>query len=178
MKPSRQRRPLALIAIALLATAADWVGSVSAASGFDPRAITFVNLFRDTCMNHFARPQALRADLDEQGFQAVPAANASFFLGGIAGRTWVIARAGGRFVVASRDDGVCTVFARQATEADVQLFFKALVKSTASPALPTMQNPDKILKTPSGFVNYISYALYLIQGGESADQSRSGGQRQ
>jgi hypothetical protein len=58
------------------------------------------------------------------------------------------------------------------------LFFKALVKSTASPALPTMQNPDKILKTPSGFVNYISYALYLIQGGESADQSRSGGQRQ
>jgi hypothetical protein len=116
--------------------------------------MAFVNLFRDTCMQHLAKPQALRADLDAKGLNAVPPADTGPFLGGHAGQTWVIPD---NSVVALRDDGVCAVFARQAVDRDVQLFFNALVQATESPALPTFRNPDKHLQTPTGPVTYISY---------------------
>jgi len=133
------------------------MGRAAAAAGFDPRAIAFVNLYRDTCMDHLNKPAALRSDLDGQGWQSVPSQDASFFLQGAPGRTWAVTKSAENFVVALRDDGICAVFAHSAKQGDVELFFNALVKSTAATGLPTERHPDKVLQTSNGPVRYTSY---------------------
>ena len=146
--------------VVLGATALVWLGSIAratAAAGFDTRAIAFVNLYRDTCMNHLNKPAALRSDLEGQGWRPVSSQYASFFLQGKPGRTWAMAKSGGNFVVALRDDGICAVFARSAKQNDVELFFNALVRSTEAAGLPTERRPDKVLQTPNGPVRYTSY---------------------
>ncbi|MGH8141392.1 MAG: NMCC_0638 family (lipo)protein, partial [Steroidobacteraceae bacterium] len=79
------------------------------------------------------------------------------FLQGVPGQTWAVTKSGGNFVVALRDDGICAVFARRAKQADVELFFNALVRSTAATGLPTQRRPDKVLQTPNGPIRYTSY---------------------
>jgi hypothetical protein len=120
-------------------------------------ALGFVNLFHDACMVYLGQDQALDATLDRNGFKILPADAAADYLQGSSGLAWAAPNSLGELVVALRDDGSCAVFARRAREADVQTAFDALARASASPVLPVIRQPDRIVDSPTGPANYRSY---------------------
>lgn len=117
----------------------------------------FVNLFHDACMVYMGQDQALDAILERNGFRILPMGPATAYLQGGTGLAWAAPKSLGDLVVAVRDDGICAVFARRASEAQVREAFDGLVRAAASPVLPVMREPDRVLDSPTGPMNFASY---------------------
>ena len=144
----------AALAVALPALAA--IPS-RAAPGSDVSALGFVNLFHDSCMVYLGQDQALNATLERNGFKILPVDASTDYLQGSTGIAWAAPRSLGELVVALRDDGTCAVFARRVHQAQVQSAFDGLARASASPVLPVIRQPDRVVDAPSGPANYRSY---------------------
>lgn len=147
----------AALALALPALAALPGSPSRAADDAQAVALGFVNLFHDSCMLYLGQEQSLDATLERNGFRILPPDAAEEFLEGSSGIAWAAPKALGELVVALRDDGSCAVYARHVREAQVQTAFDGLARATASPVLPVVREPDRVIDTPSGPANYHSY---------------------
>jgi len=99
MRPYSRRRRIGLALGTIVGVIAlSGNGQSRAANGFDPRAVTFVNLFRDTCMEHLAHPLALRSFMDAHGWKPLPSASSGYFLRGATGQAWAMTIADGNYV--------------------------------------------------------------------------------
>jgi hypothetical protein len=147
-------RTSALLLAAVLSSAP--LGAIAQGSG-DASAF-FVQLYATTCMKHYAKPEAMKADLEAAGAPTLPAETARAFLGGRAGTAW--ARSGpdgGKLVVSLRDDGVCAVFAQQADTINIEQQFTAVVSTSPAP-LTASREQDEHGMAPTGPIHTLSYA--------------------
>ncbi|WP_266169228.1 NMCC_0638 family (lipo)protein [Dyella subtropica] len=147
----RLRSLLSGIAL-LLASTAGQAQDATDASAF------FVKLYATTCMKHYAKPEALKAEFEAAKTPALADATAKNFLGGMPGTAWARSGPGdGKFVVSLRDDGVCAVFAQQADAINVEQQFTALVSSSPAP-LKASPEQDERGMAPTGPIHTLSYA--------------------
>ncbi|GAB2652875.1 hypothetical protein GCM10027193_02770 [Arenimonas aestuarii] len=102
------------------------------------------DLFAGTCMKHFHSQDHLRAFMGEVGAPEAPPEKAEFFLGGKPGKAWFVIARSTAYVVALRDDTVCTVFAQRADPDDVRTAFSALVGTTPEPLVATAQDAAEL----------------------------------
>ena len=147
----------ALLALLTLLSLLSFPRPAQTANAPDARAITFVNLFHDTCMVYLGQDQALDATLERNGFKILPAAASADFLQGADGLAWAAPKSLGEFVVAVLDEGICEVFAHQARAADVRQAFDGLARASASPVLPVVRQSDRVLDTSTGPVDLSTY---------------------
>jgi hypothetical protein len=97
----------------------------------EPQEEVFTTLFAATCMKHFYAPDELRAEMSSAPvLQGEPS---QFFLGGKLGTAWAVGIAGGKYVVAWREDNVCAVYAQRASAAEVHANFVSLVATAPEP---------------------------------------------
>jgi hypothetical protein len=94
---------------------------------------TFTMLFASTCMEHFYSQDQLRAQMVSLNARVLSGDRATFFLGGEHGTAWAVLRAGQRYVIALRDDGICAAYAQHANVDEVQEGFIGLVSSSPAP---------------------------------------------
>jgi len=123
----------------------------------EQKAQGFIDVFLTTCLKHYGKPDALRADLDQRRLPQVPAQYASFFLNGKEGHAWSATNPMGEYVISLRADGVCAVFARRAKDTEVQKLFATLVEGLAIPPMTVKKEEDKSSMTPNGPTRYVSY---------------------
>lgn len=150
--PPKRRRVLGAAGVL-----AALVPVVSAAQVSGPPSDPFTSLFAQTCMQHHAAPDALRAMLGRWGAAELPAEAAVPFLGGGAGTAWALARADVRYAVSLQSNGVCAVFAQRADVAAVRRHFAALVSTSPAP-LVAREVPPPGSAPNGGALRTISYA--------------------
>lgn len=151
MSPKRRRVLGAATFLAAL------VPVVSTAQVSAPSSDPFTSLFAQTCMQHHAAPEALRAMLGEWGAAELPAEAAAPFLGGGAGTAWALVRADVRYAVALQSTGICAVFAQRADVAAVRRHFAAIVAASPAP-LVAHELPSPASAPNAGALRTISYA--------------------
>ncbi|HDS1578839.1 hypothetical protein [uncultured Stenotrophomonas sp.] len=111
---------LAMLAPAGLARAAD-------------AATVFGGLFTDTCLAAFNDPGKVEAFMEARGLAALPDGIARNFLRGNSGKAWAIVLGEANYAVAQTDEGLCSVFARQAQAEAVTAEFERLLKHIPAP---------------------------------------------
>jgi hypothetical protein len=124
----------------------------------DNAADAFVSLFNGTCVRFYGAPDKLRADLESRKVPAVDEAHRAPFLHEEAGQAWSLSNGKGDFVVALRESGGCSVFARRAKDVDVQLLFATLVQQIQMPGAPMTKIADKHDPSAVGETHYVAYA--------------------
>ena len=117
----------------------------------------FTALFASTCMKHFYSQDELRAEMSAERADVLRGEPSSFFLGGKSGTAWSVLIAGGKYVVALRDDSVCAVFAQRAPVAEVQTNFVSLVATAPE---PLVASPRDATGPNSGALKTIAYSWY------------------
>jgi hypothetical protein len=124
----------------------------------DAGAQAFVSLFSSTCVKYYRAPDKLSEDLTGKGLPLVDPEHGSPFLHDVPGKAWSISDEHGEFVVALNDKGVCSVFARRAKDADVQLLFATLVQRIQVPDAVMTKVVDKQTDSQIGTTHYVAYA--------------------
>ncbi|MEO8308697.1 MAG: hypothetical protein ABI616_11735 [Pseudomonadota bacterium] len=115
---------------------------------------SFVALYSTTCMKYYNSAEKLRATMKEGGMTELTGAGSAFFLARQTGIAWRVPIEGESYVVALRQDGICTVFAEHAAIETVRKDFTKLV-SKATPPVQAVSLPGG----PSGTaVQTITYA--------------------
>ena len=101
----------------------------------DPKATFFTNTFSSLCMKNINDFEILRAQLLKT-FPSFPKDQAAHFLNGMEGDAWPAPTTLGSFVI-SLPNGVrmCSVYARRASQVDVEKSFLALVSAPPQPLL-------------------------------------------
>ncbi|MFP8966292.1 NMCC_0638 family (lipo)protein [Pokkaliibacter sp. CJK22405] len=94
------------------------------------QANDFAQLFVNTCMAHFGDVPGLLEKLQSSTRQ-IPANLNGAFLGGGEGVAFAIPNKIGRYVVALRTDGICSVFVHEADVATMEKRFTAIATNTA-----------------------------------------------
>lgn len=102
------------------------------------------DLFAGTCMKHFYSQDGLRAFMGDIGAPEAPPEKVEFFLGGSPGKAWFVIAPSTAYVVALRDDTVCTVFAQRADPDEVQAGFLALVGTAPEPLVAAEQDAAEL----------------------------------
>lgn len=98
-----------------------------------PPPVSISILFADTCMKHFYSQDKLRQLMGDIGAPEAPPEKAAFFLGGASGKAWFVVSPSGAYVVALRDDTICSVFAQRADADHVRSGFSGLVSTAPEP---------------------------------------------
>jgi len=124
----------------------------------DDTADAFVSLFNGTCVAFYGEPDKLRADLEGRKLPLVDDAHRTPFLHEDAGQAWSLSDDRGDFVIALRERGGCSVFARRAKDSDVQRLFAALVQQIQVPGAPITKIADKLDPSAVGETHYVAYA--------------------
>lgn len=112
-------------------------------------------LFAMTCMKYFTAPDELKAEMQRRNAPVIDGQMASFFLHDTPGTAWAVRMPSGKFIVSWRNEGVCSVFAQEASVADAESHFTALVSSAPAPLTAVEQagvGPN------AGGLHSISYA--------------------
>jgi hypothetical protein len=115
----------------------------------------FMAVFTTTCMKYYDSSDKLRAAMKASGTAALTGDAAAFFLSRRPGTAWGVSAQERRYIVALRDDGICTVFAQQADVDAVRQGFTRLV-SKASPPLEARSLPGG--PSGGGVVQTTTYA--------------------
>jgi len=124
----------------------------------DSTAEAFVSVFNGTCVKFYGSPDKLRADLESRKLPLVEEARRPPFLHEEAGQAWSLSNGKGDFVIALRQTGGCSVFARRANDVDVQLLFSTLVQRIQVPGAPMLKVADKHDPSAAGDTHYVAYA--------------------
>lgn len=92
---------------------------------------SFIPLFASTCMKYYYSQDELRSKLSSR--PKLPDNVKSYFLNGVDGDAWPILESGKKYVLVLRNDGVCSLFAKEADSKLVQAEFKATVGTAPKP---------------------------------------------
>ncbi|NTV10578.1 MAG: hypothetical protein HGA47_07365 [Zoogloea sp.] len=136
------------------------------ADGPDSKANYFSNLYASLCMKNLNDLEALRTSLVGKGLPRFPPEQAGLFLRGNAGDAWPVPFDGttGNFVVALfSDKSFCAVYARRATQADVERQFVQLVGTAPAPLVSEVKQDATANTGRNGKTHTISYTWSLPQ---------------
>ena len=139
----------------------------------DSTADGFISLFNGTCVKFYGAPDKLQADLETRKIPLVDEAHRAPFLHDEPGQAWSLNNGKGEFVIALRQTGSCSVFARRAKDVDVQLLFASLVQRIQVPGAPMVKVADKRDAAASGETHYVAYAQQRTTPGPYARFSLS-----
>lgn len=106
----------------------------------------FTSLYTGLCMQHLTDLEAFRKQLSDPKLPKLPADKAAFFLDNKEGDAWPIPFQGqlGNFVLALPAGGnICLLYARRASQNDVERQFSDLVKDAPSPLVSEHRTDEK-----------------------------------
>jgi hypothetical protein len=136
------------------------------AEGPDSKANYFASLYASLCMKNVNDVGALRTTLIGKGLPKFPPQQAALFLRGNEGDAWPVPFEGtmGNFVVALfSGKNFCAVYARRATQADVERQFIQLVGTAPAPLVAEVKQDTTADTGPNGKTHTISYTWSLPQ---------------
>ncbi len=119
--------------ISLIIFSLFFTGSVLAAEA--PQAENFTPLFAETCMQHFYSEANVRDRLMSANATPLSQADAAFFLDEFPGKAWGLSIANIKYVIAFRDDKICTVFAQSAPVKAVHQNFETMLNDAPKPLI-------------------------------------------
>lgn len=146
--------------------AATLLGGICHADGTGSKADYFTHLYANLCMKNLNDLEALRNSLIGKGLPKLPPQQAALFLHGNDGDAWPVPFEGtmGNFVVGLfSGKSLCVVFARRATQADVERQFVQLVETAPSPLVSEVKQDTFADTGPNGRIHTISYTWSLPQ---------------
>jgi len=93
----------------------------------------FGQLFARTCLQHFQAPQGLREQMQREGAQPLPEAQAEIYLAGKPGVAWSLGGSASNYVLSRGDGGACALFAQRAESTAEQQVFATQVGNAPAP---------------------------------------------
>jgi hypothetical protein len=93
-----------------------------------PREKYAVDWFAEGCLRNLAGPEATESWAQSRQLPALPQEYAARFLAGASGKAWSATNMSGEYVVVSRADGICTLFARVANVETAKPYFLEIVE--------------------------------------------------
>ncbi|MDF3029829.1 MAG: hypothetical protein K0R03_387 [Moraxellaceae bacterium] len=112
----------------LLATLLLCTSSLARAATSYTDATNYLLMLYGVCLGTVGNPSAIAAFFQEQGTEKLTWEQAAPFLGGNAGNVWPADTPFGQYMLAARNDGLCTVQARWADVQEVREAFFELVE--------------------------------------------------
>ena len=132
----------------------------------DPKATLFANAYLSLCMKHVNDFEPLRAELEKQFPQFLPA-QAAGFLKGRDGSAWPIVSSLGNFaIVLPQKVKVCELIAQKADPRDVDEKFMRLVAQAPAPLISEKRS-DESRGAPGGTIRTMAY-VWKIPGANTA----------
>jgi hypothetical protein len=113
----------------------------------------FTYLFSRTCMKNIYSPDALRNEMANS--PVLEGAAADFFRGGSEGTAWAVNNGSAKYVVAFREDNICSVFAQRASVEEVTKNFVQNVGEAPPPLVAEERRSDG---PNGGGLRTVSYA--------------------
>jgi hypothetical protein len=93
-----------------------------------PREKYAVDWFAEGCLRNLTGPGAIEAWAQSRQLPALPQEYTAGFLAGATGKAWSATNLSGEYVVVSRADGICTLFARVANVETAKPYFLEIVE--------------------------------------------------
>lgn len=156
--------------VRIIIIAAVFVGALFSAplraEGGDPKAEFFAKLYASMCMKNLNNLEALRNQLTKNNLPKLPPEKAALFLNGSDGDAWPVPNQGdfGNFVlVLPAGKNLCIVYARRASQIDVERLFLDMTSKAPAP-LTGEKTIDKRADTaPNGETHTVSYSWSIPQ---------------
>lgn len=117
----------------------------------------FIKLYNKTCVQYANRTAELAQQFIQSATPELSAQKAKMFLGGGKGQVWVIPNLQGDFVVVTRDDNQCMVYARQIDTHQLIAAFNELMAQGPAPFIVTQTSGDNLKGLISGPHQTIGY---------------------
>lgn len=138
----------------------------SRAEGSDPKAEFFAKLYASMCMKNLNNLEALRNQLIKNNLPKLPPEKAALFLNGSDGDAWPVPNQGdiGNFVLAlPAGKNICIVFARRASQMDVERLFLDIASKAPAPLSGAKTIDKKADTAPNGETHTVAYSWSMPQ---------------
>jgi hypothetical protein len=130
-------KPLLFLAASLLAPGAAQAGAPEELAG----------LFMQGCLPFAGNPSALRAWAGQNGLLQIPEQARAAFLHGAPGQAFDASAAGTKLVLASSDDGICSVVTDHATQTQVTAALEAALRQAGLKFRMVIERDDEKVTT-------------------------------
>jgi hypothetical protein len=125
----------------------------------DPRAVYALDLFGSACVAHLGDRDATSAWAGLEQLPPLEAGEVAALLHGKSGHGWNASGPNGDALLILREDGTCSVWARRASTAQVDLWVRKMMKQAAQSGSSAQLVEEKQIEGRGGVYRLVAYRL-------------------